>query len=279
MPRRLFSLLGGATALVTACAATHPRGEAGTSANPAAKVTPTAARIIEQVSADPRYVCPPDSVWVSGCSHPRATCGGWDGISCPTGDADEAERAAALQFARIDEEAHAACPEDDPARQVYRGDIAAVVDAVESAMGGAGRVEQKLEELSTTRPTPRWAVARYARAGVLFECIGTSIRKSNPNPWSPRWGGKYKPTFLSLLLRIITSRTVNRYLTAAALARRFGFAGFAFTHAGEGLSRTATLLGEDAMRRFADETLDPTDPQPFDLMKRRIPYTAELIDP
>jgi hypothetical protein len=97
-----LSLLGGFTALVTACAAAHPRAEARTGTIPVARSTPSPATpIAQEVSTEPSHACPPDTVWALGCVHARATCGGWDGISCQPADADEGEHAAASQFGRI----------------------------------------------------------------------------------------------------------------------------------------------------------------------------------
>jgi hypothetical protein len=120
--------------------------------------------------ADSPKVCPPD-IYPDGlgCVHPRATCGGWDGLSCtPSATATpESDRLAAIEFTSVDADSRKVCPEDAGASQVYSGNAVEVTRAVDADLGRAVQIDKRLAQLRDALPAPKWQVATFARTAAL----------------------------------------------------------------------------------------------------------------
>lgn len=264
-------------------------------------------------------ICPPKTYWDRSelaCTHARATCGGWDGFSCdPTGatPADK-ERAARNEFARIDGEARAVCPEDDEAKQVYSGNAKEVFGAVDAAFGRAEQLGQRLADLREAQQTPWWNVATYARAGSLYDCIWNSLKSATPPSLAPQQQALVvKLTTIAVPLSAplsspgqigaaqqiqqqindvrqqiiakwheaqdrylarLETRMVPDYVSAALLARRYALEGFDFTRANRRLPVVASVLGDEKMVLLLKDLADPTDPENDESKRRRIGYRA-----
>jgi hypothetical protein len=74
----------------------------------------------------------------------RATCGGWNGISCDKtpDDLAERERAAEIEFAAIDATARTVCPENDESKQSFTGYAREFVRAFDGASAHADQIPQ-----------------------------------------------------------------------------------------------------------------------------------------
>ena len=225
------------------------------------------------------------------------------------------ERAASEEFARIDGDARAACPEGDESSQVYSGTLPDVCAAIDEAVDRADQIAQRLGRLRDTQQTPQWAVATYARLGSLYDCIWSSVTNATPTLFTPR-----QQALLAKLGTVAQGRTnagqvaqaqavqatiadtrrliedkwrltrdryvaaletemVQSYVAAALLARRFGLEGFEFTRASQRLPIVASILGDETMSRLLAEVADPTDPEPDASKRRRIVYAAGAFGP
>jgi hypothetical protein len=215
-----------------------------------------------------------------------------------------AERAAAIEFERIDSEARTVCREDDEPNQSYSGTVGEVLKAVVAALREAHRIDERLELLRNARQTPRWAVATLARAGSIYDCVWNHLRQVQPvyftaqqlallskiqglaqqspqgaavqvqiddtrdqlrNKWHEQ-NEKY--------LGLIAKELLRCYATAALLARRYGLEGFDLTRAHQRLPTIASILGDEAMSRLLADVPDPSDPEPDPAKRRRVVYVA-----
>lgn len=256
-------------------------------------------------------VCPPETQWDGlACAHARATCGGWDGLSCnPSGGPPpERTRAANEEFARIDADARTVCPEDDESRQVYSGNAPEIVKAMDAAMWRADQMRQRLENLRNAQQTPQWEVATFARSGSLYDCIWNSVRKSTPVLFTPqqqalltklnKMTGGLASNAQQVLVQIADTREavatkwrstrdayldtletqmVRSYVTATILARRYALEGFSFTRASQRLPIVASILGDERMVHLLEAMNDPTDPQPDSAKRRHLFYVAHAF--
>ncbi len=272
---------------------------------------PSTARTLERAPiSDP--IRPPESYWDRyqlACTHARATCGGWDGFSCdPTGAAPpDKEHAARSEFARIDAEARAVCPEDDEAKQVYSGNAKEVIGAVDAALRGTEKLSKRLADLREVHQTAAWEVATFAREGSLYDCIWNSLKAAPPPP--PPLISSQQQALLNRLttiagqlngggqqlvqaqvnatrqqimakwqeakdkyLDVLETKMVRQYVTAAFLARRYALDGFSFTRAHARLPVVASILGDEKMARLLADVIDPTDPEPDPTKRRRVAY-------
>jgi hypothetical protein len=256
---------------------------------------------------DPRCPAPApppecaDGTWWDGfaCAHARATCGGWDGASCdpaplPT---DALESAEERELAAIDDEARWICPEDDGALRPYSGDVFAVKDNVEVEWKRAASIDARLERLSGRALAPRWRALAAARAGSLYDCIWTTLRRASMTYAAhERDAGPAKarpPRILSApaansrtdedVIRLLESswrEVVDRflarsaeqmfrdYVTADLLARRFAVGGAFIARARERLPLVVQALGDWRVHELLTGLADPTDPS-SDPKKRR----------
>lgn len=253
--------------------------------------------------------CPAETAWDGiACAHPRATCGAWDGTTCGPPPAFLAEeRATEAEFARIDGNARAICPEDDDARQVYSGSVGDVLKGVDLALGRATAIEARLEDLRDKNPAPTWTVAALARAGSVYDCIWNSLSRSTPTH-SPQQqnvysklqrrsaqlataGARAQAAQLQDLMSamsqeiqgkwleqrdkyidVLTAKAVDRYVTADLLARRYALDWFTFTRAHRRLPVVAAALGASRMSAILQAMPDPTAPTSHPEDRRHIPY-------
>jgi hypothetical protein len=184
-----------------------------------------------------------------------------------------------------------------------------VVRAVEVAIDRAVELDQRLGQLRVDPGTPRWEVATFARAGSLYDCIWNSLSRTllanTVNPPSSQvvlsrlntliarptsvgqasqaqqaqaqiaakwWQTKDKYIFW------LEVRMLHRYMTAALLARRYGFEGFDLTRASERLPIIASMMGGEKMATYLREIRDPTDPEPDPGKRRRLTGLPRLDD-
>lgn len=259
--------------------------------------------------------CPPETHWDGlACTHVRATCGGWDGLSCDPNLAPSAEqeRASRSEFARIDDEARTVCPEDDESKQVYSGNVREIVNAVDAALGHAEQLDKRWAQLRDSQQAPRWEVATIARTGSLYDCIWNSLMRATPTYFNPQQvaalarlnamvaqltlagqasqaqivqaqiaavpttGGSF--TAKDKYMGVLETRMVHSYVIAALLARRYGLEGFEFTRASERLPIIASMLGDDKMALYLEEITDPTDPEPDPAKRRHLLGRARRFD-
>jgi hypothetical protein len=260
---------------------------------------------------DPR--CSTETHWDGiACAHPRATCGGWDGVTCEPGDTTlpKEEREAKSEFGRIDDETRGICPETDESLQVYSGTVQDVCRAIDVAIDRADAIGARLEQLRKRRHAPQWDVATYARVGSLYDCIWNSTRGATPALFTPQQQAlmaklgalaqgqnsagqvakaqqvqrviadtrqqvedKWRVT-RDQYLSTLGTKMLKSYVTAALLARRYGLEGFELTRASQRLPIVGSILGDEAMSRFLADVEDPTDPEPDVTKRRHVVYAA-----
>jgi hypothetical protein len=253
--------------------------------------------------------CPTETHWDGiACARARATCGGWDGVTCEPGDTTlpKEERAAKSEFGRIDDEARGICPETDESLQVYSGTVIDVCRAIDVAIDRADTIGAHLEQLRKRRQAPRWDVVTYARLGSLYDCIWNSTKGATPALFTPQQQAllaklstvaqgmnnagqalfqrsvadtrqqvedKWRIT-RDQYLSTLGTKMLKSYVTAALLARRYGLEGFELTRASQRLPVVASILGDEAMSRLLADVDDPTDPEPDATKRRQVVYAA-----
>ena len=302
---RLAALaLTGVLAVLVGCASA-PRSTARTASTPPHPTgivkapAPVAVAIQPQPPSEPIPGCPTDTWWDGIiCAHAPATCGGWDGLSC-AGPSPDTDRAAEREFAAIDAEARAICPDDDDARQVYSGNAVDIKDAVDAALGLAANIEQRLNRLGAAQATPRWTTLTEARAGSLYDCISTSLQRASPTYFTPKQQAalatlppaaqaqfaagavaRVKDAWRSMMrqyLAILAKRMVDGYVTAELLARRYAIGGGGVTRARQRLHVVASVLGEEMMGALVGGVVDPTDLGPDPDGRRHVRYVAGIF--
>jgi hypothetical protein len=258
--------------------------------------------------------CPPETYWDGlACAHARATCGAWDGLTCEPSDtrSPRQEWVQRKEFERLDDEAQAACHEDDESSQVYSGAVSDVVRAIDEALGRAEQIGERLGQLRDASQTPRWEVATYARLGSLYECIWNRARGATPSLFTPQQqaviaklgtmaqlqnnAGQAVPAppimqgqvaavrqlvadkwrfTRGRYLAVLEMKMVRSYATAILLARRYDVEGYELTRASERLAIVASTLGDEAMSRLLADMVDPTDPEPDATKRRHLTYAA-----
>jgi hypothetical protein len=213
----------------------------------------------------------------------------------------EKERVAENEFVAIDAEANAVCEECAWLGPAYWGSAVDVTRAVDTDLGSADRIGQRLTRLRDALPTPRWQIATSARAGALYDCIWSRLRNANPTYFTPaqdalmarlnqlasRLGSPPNPSTIlqqmdatkdqvrskwsatkELYLNVIESKMVPAYGTATLLARRYALGGPEVARASERLRGIASTLGDERMTALLANVVDPTDPEE----SRRIVY-------
>jgi hypothetical protein len=185
---------------------------------------------------------------------------------------------------------------------------------VDAALGKADAIDRRLQDLRERWPTPAWTVATLARAGSVYDCIWNGFERADPvfftpnqqallnrlraTPvWMPgatvrqttqiqnqiddteyqvrqKWGeqrDKY--------IRVLTTKMVSRYVTAALLARYSALEEFTFTRAHQRLPIVAAALGASRMSAILLEVPDPTDVARSPEDRRRIRYVDGAFGP
>jgi hypothetical protein len=238
--------------------------------------------------------CPEDTTWDGyACAHARATCGGWDGLSCTPGDSPAAERQSESDFATIERDASAICDEEDET-STFAGSVGEVLRATDRAMSDAAEVEKRLQELGDSRSTPRWRVATAAGAGSLYDCIRGRFARANPSLLTAQQQalltklqklaiqlqqGPFPASAQSVRaqvqdtvnqirhkwleqrdrdLGLLAGKAVRPYVTAALLARRYALEGFDLTRARWRLPVLGRELGAETMTEILRDMCDPT---------------------
>jgi hypothetical protein len=210
----------------------------------------------------------------------------------------EKERVAESELAAIDAEAKTVCQECAWLGPVYWGNVVDVTRAVDADLGRAHWLGQRLTQLRDSLPTPRWQIVTFARAGALWDCIWSRLRDANPAYFSPAQealmvrlnqlavrlnaagtsslGPSPNPSTTSdpkdqvrakwratkdKYLDVLESKMVPAYVTATLLARRYALGGLEVSRANDRLRGIASTLGDDKMRLFLANMVDPTDPE------------------
>jgi len=237
---------------------------------------------------EPTPQCP-DGTWWDGfaCAHAPATCGGWDGSSCArasTSAPEAVETAAERELAAIDDDARRICPEDDGNLRPYRGTLATATDEARVALTLAAGVDARLERLSSSARSPQWTALGAARAGSIYDCIWTTLRRammthathldettgasarSAPNYGTADWAVRLMdPTWREVLDRYAgqaAGKMLTDYVTVDLLARRFAFGGGQIAQARERLPKVAAAIGEARVHELLKGFVDPTAPAP-----------------
>jgi hypothetical protein len=253
--------------------------------------------------------CPADTYWDGfACIAPRATCGGWDGVSCtPEPIGADASRRATLEYAQIVAEARAICQEEDatapPAAPVLARDLIINLDA---ALGKANALDRRLARVRENAPIPSWRVTTLARAGSIYDCLRSNFLRATPSIFSPRQLAllaklqgiqsqlgppstqqinattdavreKWRKT-RDQYASVLTTKMFDRYVTAEVLAHRYALDGFASTRAAVRLPALAAEMGEPAFRAAVESVVDPTDPRTDAGPPRHLQYVPGVFD-
>jgi hypothetical protein len=218
------------------------------------------------------------------------------------------ERAIRDEFSRIDRVARTICIEGDEATQIYRGTVADVLKAFDGAFSRAVEVDGVLEHLRDARMTPQLAVASFARAGSLYDCIWNSLRRTEPvytTEWQDALILKLQATIQALgtagrlpqlkiqadmdnvkeqprrawrlvldqHLKRVAAEMVRCYVLATLFARRYALSDSTLSRIRERLPIVSSALGEQTMRDLLKEVPDPTDPTGL----RRVRFATGMV--
>jgi hypothetical protein len=244
--------------------------------------------------------CPPGTYLDNvSCVRARATCGGWDGTSCGSGD--PARRPAppgnlAWAFA----ESSSICSADAS----YSGFVRDVLKAVDRLSYRAEVLRRAVDRDVARDVPPGVRVAALAAVGAAYDCIWTGLRESKPvlftpqqqallarlqqvqqqlQPGSPAPSAQASSTQQQVRaewlvaederLAVLERPMLRYYVASALLARRYALEGFGLTRAAERLPMVAAILGEERMARELSEMDDPTDPEPDAQRRRHLKYS------
>jgi hypothetical protein len=245
-------------------------------------------------------LCPPNTYLDDvSCVRARATCGGWDGTSCRSGEPARAA-APAGNLAWAFDEASSICSAGDTS---YSGSIADVLKAVDKLSSRAGVLRRSVDRDVAGDASPGLRVAALAAVGEAYDCIWTGLREYEPMQFTPKQqtlqarlrhllqlppssaapGTQLSSTQQQALtqwlveaderLAILERTMLDYYATSALLARRYALEGFGLSRAAERLPRVAAILGDQRMARELSEIEDPTDPEPDARRRRHLTYS------
>ena len=249
--------------------------------------------------------CPAETFWDgAACAHARATCGGWDGVSCLPLDATTPNLLAdATPFELVSQRAQSVCQYDTTNEARYTGGPSHIQESAQKDINQARWIDDDFQQVRRSA-TPSLVVATFVRAGEMYDCIWTHMREAHvqvPPPLTAaelaKFPLRYQTWIRKLQLKPLDEQAVRRiwkelcdyffvdlerrlivaYVSATVLARRYGLNGFDLTSAHDRIPVVAAILGEPRMRELVATMRDPTDPEPDETRRRYLTYGPGIL--
>jgi hypothetical protein len=242
--------------------------------------------------------CSPDAAWNGSSCAPKVACAAgatWNGWWCLD---STIERTLAAKFGKLDEDIRLHFAPEASGYE-YAGTVMDVVGRTDTAghvtpgryqqdVADADHRKAQLDAFIKECASPYWRAAAFARQGMLYDEVWTALenadaprialltlqqeqllaRLTGPGPLqlqnhasdlraavADAWRGNREAK-----LAEVGKDAVSAYAVAVALARAYGVTNPQVTHAEDRLAAFMTALGENTMRGYVTQTLDPLDP-------------------
>jgi hypothetical protein len=135
-----------------------------------------------EAAAQVTTACPDDTYWDgTACTHPRATCGAWDGLSCAparTKISDDTRQAFA-EYASLSQRALEICQDNETTKRRYIASLPALESTAKQATDNARHVDDDFAQLRGKLTNyPPWLVATFVSAGEMYDCVWTHMREA-----------------------------------------------------------------------------------------------------